>query len=76
MTVLFQKISPTPQHAEARGRAHGRVRVALGELQAVGGQAVEHGRHGAESGIAAAVAAQVGIAEVVGDDEDDVRAGW
>ncbi len=58
---------------EARGRAHGRVGVALGELQSAGGQAVQHGRNGAEGGIAAAVAPQVGIAQVIGHDEEDVR---
>jgi hypothetical protein len=42
------------------------------KLHAVARPAVEHGRDRAEHGIAAAVAAEVGEAEVVGDDEDDV----
>ena len=53
---------------EARRRAHRRVRVALREADALARHRVEHRR----DRNAAAVAAEVGEAEVVGDDEDEV----
>src|SRR5205807_1385218 len=53
---------------EARCRTHRRIGVALGQAHAALGDAVDVGR----GEIAPAVARQVGIAEVVGHDEDDV----
>ena len=57
---------------ESRGRTHWRVVVALGEAQAVGGKLVDNRRYAAEGSVAATVAAEIGEAEIVGDDEDDV----
>ena len=57
---------------KAGGRAHGRVGVALCELETRSGELVEHRRDLAELRVAAAVAAEVGKAEVIGHDEDDV----
>ena len=68
-----QAILVAPGHQrEARGRAHGRVRIALREPQALGREPVDHGRDGAEVRGPAAIAAQIGIAQIVGDDEHDV----
>ena len=54
---------------EPRRGAHGRASVMLREADALGSQAVEAGRLQA----LLAVAAEVAVAEVVGQDEDDVR---
>jgi hypothetical protein len=54
----------------ARGRARRRRRVGVGEAQAPGGQGVDRGR----PDLGRAVAADVAVAEIVGVDEDDVRA--
>mmetsp|Transcript_67487 Transcript_67487/g.186944 ORF Transcript_67487/g.186944 Transcript_67487/m.186944 type:complete len:527 (-) Transcript_67487:101-1681(-) len=54
--------------AKARGRAHGRVGIALREADALGGQLVEVGR----GVVALAVDAEVGPAQVVGQDKEDV----
>ncbi len=51
-----------------RGRALGAVGIALGESHAFGGEPVE----GRRFHVAAAVAAEVAIAQVVGEDQDDV----
>ncbi len=59
---------------KAGGRAHGRVGIALCELEASCGQLVEHGRDLAKLRVTPAVAAQVGKTQVVGHDEDDVGA--
>ena len=68
-----QAVLPAPGgQGEARRRADGRVGIALHEADAARGQAIEHRRHRAEVGWSSAVAAEVGIAEIVGDDEDDV----
>lgn len=53
----------------ARGGANGLAGVVAGEADALGGEAVDVG--GAD--VFLAVAAEFGIAEVVGDDENDVR---
>ena len=55
---------------EARRRAHRRVGVAVGEAQARGRQPIHVGR----AGRASAVAAEIGVAEIVGQDEDEVGA--
>ena len=66
-----QPVLVARRHQREPGRrADRRVRIALRHPQAAGGEAVEHRR----DRLAAAVAAEVGEAEVVGDDEDDVRA--
>ena len=57
--------------AAARRRADGAAGVGLGEAHALGRQAVEVGRLDA----LLAVAAEVAVAEVVGQDEDDVGLG-
>ena len=54
---------------DAGGGADGGVGVGLGEADAFGGEVVEDGR----AVVWAAVAGEVGEAEVVGHDEDDVR---
>src|SRR5258707_2670262 len=61
-------IAPGDQR-RARRRANGRVRVALREHQSLDRQAVDVRRRI----ITLAVAAHVGIAEVIRHDEDDVR---
>ncbi len=53
----------------ARRRADGGIRVGLRELDARSGEAIDV--WGGE--IAAAVAGKIGVAEIVGHDEDDVR---
>ena len=56
----------------ARGRTDARPGVALGEARAVGRQAVDvWGLY-----VLATVARQVAVAQVVGQDEDDVRSLW
>ncbi len=55
--------------AEARRRADGRGRVAVGEAHAGGGEPVDVGR----SDLRRAVAGEVGPAEVVGEDHEQVR---
>ena len=57
---------------EAGWRAHGRVGITLGEPHATGGQCVYMGRDRAEWRVAPTVAAQVGVAQVVRHDIDDV----
>ena len=52
---------------EARRRAHRGVRVAVGEAHAGRGDRIEAGR----AARAAAVAAEVGVAEIVSEDEDE-----
>ena len=56
------------QEDAARGRADGVPRVVLREAHALGGEAVERGR----ADLLLSVAAELGVAEVVGEDEDDV----
>ena len=56
--------------AAARRRADGAAGVGLGEAHALGGQAVQVRRED----VLLAVAAEVAVAEVVGQDEDDVGA--
>ena len=69
VVAAAQPVLEAPGHQrEARGRADRRVGVPVGEAQAVGGQTVELG--GARR--PAAVTAEVRIAEVVGEDEDEV----
>jgi hypothetical protein len=69
VVAAAQPVLEAPGHQrEARGRAHRRVGVPVGEAQAVGGQAVELG--GARR--PAAVTAEVSVAEVVGEDEDEI----
>ena len=69
VVAAAQPVLEAPGHQrEARGRAHRRVGVPVGEAQAVGGQAVE--LRGARR--PATVAAEVSKAEVVGEDEDEV----
>src|SRR5690348_15452540 len=53
---------------EPRGRAHRRIGVAIGEAQALPGDAIERRRHG----IARAIATQIGVTKIVGEDEDEV----
>src|SRR5262245_19217928 len=60
---------PAGDQGEAGRRAHRRVRVAVGEAQALGGHPVETGGDRR----ARAVAADVGVAHVVGHDEDEAR---
>ena len=62
---------------KARGRAHRRVGVAAREAQALGGHGVQARRDvgGVVVRIARTGAAQVGIAEVIGQDEDQIGAG-
>src|SRR6185312_1413719 len=57
---------------EACRRAHRRVGVALRELEALCGEAVEHGRDGAKHGITPAIAAEISVAEIISHDEDDI----
>ena len=56
----------------AAGGAHRAADVELGEEGALGGETVEVGRFDS----AVAVATEVAPAEIVGEDEDDVGAGW
>ena len=58
------------EHA-ARGRADGVPRVVLREAHSLGGEPVDRGR----ADLLLAVAAELGPAEVVGEDEDDVGPG-
>ena len=55
----------------ARGGTDAAVGVGLGETDALGGEPVEVGR----LVVAAAIAGEVGVAEVVGHDEEDVGPG-
>ncbi len=61
-------VAPGHEHG-ARGRADRRAGVEVGEAQALGGQPVEVRR----ANELLAVGADVAVAEVVGEDEDDVR---
>ena len=64
-----QPVLPPPGHQrEARGRADRRVRVPVGEAQAFGGHAVE--LRGALR--PPAIAAEVGVPEVIGEDENEI----
>ena len=55
------------EHAARRG-ADGRAGIGIGESHAVGGQAIEIRRFD----LLLAVAAEVAVAEVIGQDEDDI----
>ena len=60
---------PATRHeAGARGGAHGSVGVEIGELHALGGETIDVG--GLDVG--RAHAAEVAVAEIVGEDENDV----
>jgi hypothetical protein len=66
-----QAMLPAPGgEREARRRAHRGIGVAVGEAHALPRHAVEHRRAVRPS----AIAAEVGVAEVVGQDKDEVRA--
>ena len=55
--------------AGARGRAHGGIGVEIGKLHALGREAIDVGR----LDVGRAHAAEVAVAEIIGEDEDDVR---
>jgi hypothetical protein len=65
---------PGRHQAKSSGRANWRVGIAIRELQAICGQLVEHRRHFAKRCITTTVTSQIGKPQVVGHDEDDVRA--
>ena len=58
------------EHGVAAGRAHAGGSVGVGEAHALGGEAVQVRRGDPRFGV---VAARVPVAEVIGQDEDDVR---
>ena len=71
-----QAILPaTRDQRETRGRAHARVRIAAREQQALLREAIEIGRDVGRTSlrIASAEAAKIGVAEIVGQDVDEVR---
>ncbi len=61
-------IAPRDQRG-AGGRAHRRIGVRLGKAQTAGGEAIDIRR----LVLAPSVAGEIGVAEVIGEDEHDVR---
>jgi hypothetical protein len=67
-----QPVLVTPgNQRDAGGGADCRIGIGLGEAHALGGDAIDIGR----GEIAAAVAGNIGIAEIVGENEQNVRSG-
>src|SRR5262249_27933740 len=69
VVAAAQPVRPAPgQQREPGRRADRRIRVAVREAQSFRCHAVELGRAPASS----AIAAEIGVAEIVGEDEDEV----
>jgi hypothetical protein len=67
-----QPVLVTPGHqGDARGGAYGRIGIGLHEADPLGRDAVDVGR----GEIAPTVAGQIGIAEIIGKNEQDIRQG-